>query len=140
MPRFCWQIETHHNHLPCCHSYLLSVLFFHCANTVILQTCSQFILSCPTDFYSMLFWVQEQQNLKEVSASSSSTVKAPEEPEGGKPSKTQQLKKVFKEYGAVGVSFHISISLMSLGMFYVLISRYQNIRDLEQKHVKALLC
>lgn len=45
------------------------------------------------------------------------------EPEGGKLSKTQQLKKIFKEYGAVGVSFHICISLMSLGMFYLLVSR-----------------
>ncbi|XP_017264044.1 protein FAM210B, mitochondrial [Kryptolebias marmoratus] len=44
------------------------------------------------------------------------------EPEERKLNKTQQLKKVFKEYGAVGVSFHIGISLMSLGMFYVLIS------------------
>lgn len=44
------------------------------------------------------------------------------EPEGGKPNKTQQLKKVFKEYGAVGVCFHIGISLMSLGMFYLLVS------------------
>ncbi|MEQ2175221.1 hypothetical protein GOODEAATRI_015849 [Goodea atripinnis] len=44
------------------------------------------------------------------------------DPEEGKPSKAQQLKKVFKEYGAVGVSFHIGISLMSLGMFYLLIS------------------
>nr|XP_046239176.1 protein FAM210B, mitochondrial [Scatophagus argus] len=66
----------------------------------------------------------EEQNLKEASTTSSSTTKAPgePEPEGGKPSKTQQLKKVFKEYGAVGVSFHIGISLMSLGMFYALIS------------------
>uniref|UniRef100_A0A8D0GA82 Family with sequence similarity 210 member B n=1 Tax=Sphenodon punctatus TaxID=8508 RepID=A0A8D0GA82_SPHPU len=39
-----------------------------------------------------------------------------------KPNKSQQLKKVFKEYGAVGVSFHIGISLMSLGIFYVAIS------------------
>lgn len=44
------------------------------------------------------------------------------EPEGGKLSKTQQLKKIFKEYGAVGVSFHVCISLMSLGMFYLLVS------------------
>ncbi|XP_019716660.1 protein FAM210B-like isoform X2 [Hippocampus comes] len=44
------------------------------------------------------------------------------EPEENKPNKTQQLKKVFKEYGAVGVSFHVGISLMSLGMFYLLIS------------------
>uniref|UniRef100_UPI0037E917EF protein FAM210B, mitochondrial n=1 Tax=Semicossyphus pulcher TaxID=241346 RepID=UPI0037E917EF len=66
----------------------------------------------------------EEQNIKDASTSSSSTAKAPEEPEpeGGKPNKTQQLKKVFKEYGAVGVCFHISISLMSLGMFYLLVS------------------
>lgn len=66
----------------------------------------------------------EEQNLKEASTTSSSTAKAPGEPEpdGGKPNKTQQLKKVFKEYGAVGVSFHVCISLMSLGMFYLLIS------------------
>ncbi|KAM8916052.1 protein FAM210B, mitochondrial [Spinachia spinachia] len=62
--------------------------------------------------------------LKEASPTppSASTLPGESEPEGGKPSKTQQLKKVFKEYGAVGVSFHIGISLMSLGMFYLLIS------------------
>ncbi|KAL6112244.1 fam210b [Pungitius sinensis] len=62
--------------------------------------------------------------VKEASSTSSSAATFPgePEPEGGKPSKTQQLKKVFKEYGAVGVSFHIGISLMSLGMFYLLIS------------------
>ncbi|GAA6235404.1 protein FAM210B [Lates japonicus] len=66
----------------------------------------------------------DEQNLKEASSTSTSTEKAPgePEPEGGKPTKTQQLKKVFKEYGAVGVCFHIGISLMSLGMFYLLIS------------------
>lgn len=37
--------------------------------------------------------------------------------------KTQALKKVFKEYGAVGVSFHIGISLISLGIFYIVVSR-----------------
>ncbi|XP_026162602.1 protein FAM210B, mitochondrial [Mastacembelus armatus] len=66
----------------------------------------------------------DRQNLKEASTMTSYTEKAPgdPEPDGGKPNKTQQLKKVFKEYGAVGVSFHIGISLMSLGMFYLLIS------------------
>uniref|UniRef100_A0A8C5QSR7 Family with sequence similarity 210 member B n=1 Tax=Leptobrachium leishanense TaxID=445787 RepID=A0A8C5QSR7_9ANUR len=39
-----------------------------------------------------------------------------------KASKTQQLKKVFKEYGAVAVSFHVGISLVSLGFFYVIVS------------------
>ncbi|XP_047202948.1 protein FAM210B, mitochondrial isoform X2 [Girardinichthys multiradiatus] len=64
------------------------------------------------------------EDLQEAS-STSSTEKDPgntPDPEEGKPSKAQQLKKVFKEYGAVGVSFHIGISLMSLGMFYLLIS------------------
>ncbi|KAM8775927.1 protein FAM210B, mitochondrial [Rhynchonycteris naso] len=39
-----------------------------------------------------------------------------------KQSKAQQLKKVFQEYGAVGVSLHIGISLVSLGMFYMVVS------------------
>lgn len=46
----------------------------------------------------------------------------PQPEEDGKPGKTQQLKKVFKEYGAVGVSFHVAISLMSLGIFYLAVS------------------
>ncbi|XP_041636005.1 protein FAM210B, mitochondrial [Cheilinus undulatus] len=67
---------------------------------------------------------EEDKSLKDTSTTSPSSAKAPEEPEpeGGKPTKAQQLKKVFKEYGAVGVCFHIGISLMSLGMFYLLIS------------------
>ncbi|XP_007532971.2 protein FAM210B, mitochondrial [Erinaceus europaeus] len=39
-----------------------------------------------------------------------------------KQSKSQQLKKVFQEYGAVGVSLHIGISLISLGIFYMVVS------------------
>ncbi|XP_068928545.1 protein FAM210B, mitochondrial [Petaurus breviceps papuanus] len=39
-----------------------------------------------------------------------------------KQSKRQQLKKVFKEYGAVAVSLHIGISLISLGIFYLVVS------------------
>ncbi|XP_048205606.1 protein FAM210B, mitochondrial [Perognathus longimembris pacificus] len=39
-----------------------------------------------------------------------------------KQSKSQQLKKVFQEYGAVGVSLHIGISLVSLGIFYTVVS------------------
>lgn len=77
-------------------------------------------------FFSCSLFIQDAQNLKEASpTTSSSTVKdsGEPEPEGGKLSKTQQLKKVFKEYGGVGVSFHIGISLMSLGMFYLLVSR-----------------
>ncbi|XP_040293046.1 protein FAM210B, mitochondrial [Bufo bufo] len=42
--------------------------------------------------------------------------------DGQKPSKTQQLKRVFKEYGGVAVAFHVGISLVSLGIFYALVS------------------
>ncbi|XP_053558416.1 protein FAM210B, mitochondrial isoform X1 [Bombina bombina] len=41
---------------------------------------------------------------------------------GKKPNNTQQLKIVFKEYGAVAVTFHVGISLISLGIFYALVS------------------
>lgn len=65
----------------------------------------------------------DEQALKDPSSPPETDSGKPEpDPEGGKPNKTQQLKKVFKEYGAVGVSFHICISLMSLGMFYLLVS------------------
>ncbi|CAH6776721.1 protein FAM210B, mitochondrial [Phodopus roborovskii] len=37
-------------------------------------------------------------------------------------SKSQQLKVVFQEYGAVGVSLHIGVSLVSLGIFYTVVS------------------
>lgn len=47
----------------------------------------------------------------------------PSQENGKKPNKSHQLKKIFKEYGAVGVTFHIGISLVSLGMFYLIVSR-----------------
>ncbi|KAM6248293.1 protein FAM210B, mitochondrial [Porphyrio hochstetteri] len=53
-----------------------------------------------------------------------STEKAATDPSGEKKklNKSQQLKQVFKEYGAVGVSFHVGISLVSLGIFYLAVS------------------
>ncbi|XP_055963435.1 protein FAM210B, mitochondrial [Sorex fumeus] len=39
-----------------------------------------------------------------------------------KPSKAQQLKQLFQEYGAVGVGLHIGVSLASLGVFYTVVS------------------
>ncbi|KAL4655765.1 protein FAM210B [Arapaima gigas] len=59
---------------------------------------------------------------KRGQCTSAASSKGPQDLDSGKPNKTQQLKKVFKEYGAVGVIFHISISLMSLGMCYAAIS------------------
>ncbi|XP_004698123.1 protein FAM210B, mitochondrial [Echinops telfairi] len=37
-------------------------------------------------------------------------------------SKSQQLKKIFQEYGAVGMSLHIGISLFSLSIIYAIVS------------------
>ena len=72
-----------------------------------------FVIHIGFFFFFFCFYLHEKQNLLEI----------PEKTEGTKPTKAQQLKKVFKEYGAVGVSFHICISLVSLGMFYLFISR-----------------
>lgn len=38
-------------------------------------------------------------------------------------SRAELLKKAFKEYGSTIVIFHVSISLISLGTFYMLVSR-----------------
>lgn len=60
------------------------------------------------------------QNPSKTTATTVSDLSKTEEK---KQSKSQQLKKVFQEYGAVGVSVHIGISLVSLGMFYMVVSR-----------------
>ncbi|OWK03370.1 FAM210B [Cervus elaphus hippelaphus] len=59
------------------------------------------------------------QDPSKITATTGSNIKGTEEK---KLSKSQQLKKIFQEYGAVGVSLHIGISLISLGMFYMVIS------------------
>ncbi|XP_034763635.2 uncharacterized protein LOC117964404 [Acipenser ruthenus] len=65
---------------------------------------------------------QGSRSIKAESSDSRVGAAEQEREENRKPSKSQQLKKVFKEYGAVGVSFHIGISLMSLGIVYLAIS------------------
>ncbi|XP_062976636.1 protein FAM210B, mitochondrial [Elgaria multicarinata webbii] len=59
---------------------------------------------------------------KDTSGSPENDQTDPSQENGNKLNKSQQLKKVFKEYGAVGVVFHVGISLMSLGMFYLAVS------------------
>ncbi|KAM5218663.1 protein FAM210B, mitochondrial [Hipposideros larvatus] len=58
---------------------------------------------------------QDPDKVSETTGGSVST-------EEKKQSKSQQLKKIFQEYGAVGVSLHIGISLVSLGIFYMVVS------------------
>lgn len=41
-------------------------------------------------------------------------------------SNKEKLKRAVKEYGSTVIIFHVGISLMSLGMFYALVSRYAN--------------
>ncbi|XP_034288933.1 protein FAM210B, mitochondrial [Pantherophis guttatus] len=57
-----------------------------------------------------------------ITGTSPENVTDPSQENGKKPNKSHQLKKIFKEYGAVGVTFHIGISLISLGMFYLIVS------------------
>ncbi|KAL7985590.1 hypothetical protein Chor_004160 [Crotalus horridus] len=59
---------------------------------------------------------------KSTPGTSSENLTDPSQENGKKPNKSHQLKKIFKEYGAVGVTFHIGISLISLGMFYLVVS------------------
>lgn len=40
-------------------------------------------------------------------------------------SKKDQLKIAFRDYGSTIVTFHVAISLVSLGSFYLLISKYE---------------
>ncbi|KAM5304407.1 protein FAM210B, mitochondrial [Glossophaga mutica] len=60
-----------------------------------------------------------RQDPSETTAPTGSHVSSAEEKQQ---SKSQQLKKVLREYGAVGVCLHVGISLVSLGMFYLLVS------------------
>ncbi|XP_058143236.1 protein FAM210B, mitochondrial [Dasypus novemcinctus] len=59
---------------------------------------------------------------QDASRVTETTGQDPRSAEEQKPSKAQQLRKIFKEYGAVGVSLHIGISLISLGIFYTVVS------------------
>ncbi|XP_017392080.1 protein FAM210B, mitochondrial isoform X1 [Cebus imitator] len=60
-----------------------------------------------------------RQDLSQPTETTGSSVSCTEEK---KLSKSQQLKKIFQEYGTVGVSVHIGISLISLGIFYMVVS------------------
>ena len=56
----------------------------------------------------------------------SSTVETPQNSEGGskKEDKISQLKKAIKDYGATVIVFHVGISLISLGGFYLAVTRF----------------
>ncbi|KAH8369070.1 protein FAM210B-like [Drosophila serrata] len=63
----------------------------------------------------------------EAKPPSSPEKSSPKEPQPSpsihiKPSKTEQLKEAFKEYGSALMAFHLAISLISFGGFYALIS------------------
>ncbi|MCJ8729221.1 hypothetical protein PDJAM_G00103650 [Pangasius djambal] len=90
------------------------------------ETCIQLLSSALSDAKK-----QNQANwTKREPAPEVQKVLLSTSPQGGaekpdpekKQNKTKELKKVFKEYGAVGVSFHIGISLISLGIFYIAVS------------------
>ncbi|XP_011833567.1 PREDICTED: protein FAM210B [Mandrillus leucophaeus] len=62
---------------------------------------------------------RSHQDPSQATETTGSSVSCTEEK---KQSKSQQLKKIFQEYGTVGVSLHIGISLISLGIFYMVVS------------------
>lgn len=65
----------------------------------------------------------KRSNEQVPKASGESDAKAPE-----KETAQSKLKKAVKEYGSTVIVFHIGISLVSLGMFYVLVSRWVKLR------------
>lgn len=75
---------------------------------------------------SYAYQVKKQQ-LREYSTSSSSSSNIPPPEGGAEPpgqlTQRQKLKRAVKEYGSTVVVFHVTISLMSLGFFYLLVSR-----------------
>ncbi|KAM4622699.1 protein FAM210B, mitochondrial [Discoglossus pictus] len=85
---------------------------------------------CPMMGDQGVRWVSGKELGQESSDSTGKATSDPPNDNGKKPNKTQQLKKVFKEYGAVAVSFHVGISLVSLGIFYVIVSSGLDITSL----------
>ena len=60
---------------------------------------------------------------KEKITSSTSNTSTSASPTPAVWSKKERLKIIIKEYGTTVIVFHISISLVSLGIFYTLVSR-----------------
>ncbi|KAH8395480.1 hypothetical protein KR215_008215 [Drosophila sulfurigaster] len=73
-------------------------------------------------------WVAYDQNatvgmnVPPTTATSAIGTQTPQQQSGEALSKKDQLKRAFKDYGATIVAFHVGISLISLGGFYMLIS------------------
>uniref|UniRef100_A0A2K5N798 DUF1279 domain-containing protein n=1 Tax=Cercocebus atys TaxID=9531 RepID=A0A2K5N798_CERAT len=60
--------------------------------------------------------------LRDLSQATETTGSRVSRTEEKKQSKSQQLKKIFQEYGTVGVWLYTGISLISLGIFYMVVS------------------
>ncbi|XP_017004013.2 protein FAM210B, mitochondrial [Drosophila takahashii] len=58
-------------------------------------------------------WIKRSYTTQSASTQTATTVKL---------SKREQLKRAFKEYGATIIAFHVGISVISLGGFYLLVS------------------
>lgn len=90
------------------------------------KTLSLLGLSNPLNIYrnfSLNSYKYEKINEKNVSDKITEDVKN----DGGKPpvelTRAEKLKRAVKEYGSTVIVFHVTISLASLGTFYLLVSR-----------------
>lgn len=81
-------------------------------------------LSNPLNIYrnfSLNSFIYQNNNIKNDNKTASEKLN-----DGSKPivlSRAEKLKKAVKEYGSTVIVFHVSISLVSLGTFYLLVSR-----------------
>ncbi|KAJ1077088.1 hypothetical protein K5549_021553, partial [Capra hircus] len=79
------------------------------------QSCTTWLLGTTAPFGNC----HGHQDPSKVTETTGGNINSREEK---KQSKSQQLKKTFQKYGALGVSLHTGISLISLGMFYMVVS------------------
>ena len=77
------------------------------------------------DIWKLHFSAKRWYRTSHSSASNDSQKQEDLSPNDGNPaSKANQLKKVFAIYGSFGIAFHIVTSLVSLGICYLIVSRY----------------
>ncbi|XP_044317412.1 uncharacterized protein LOC108043140 isoform X2 [Drosophila rhopaloa] len=79
--------------------------------------------NCRDDFSTRRSYSTQSTSQSSATKSSAPSKSVSTETSGGeKFNKKEQLKRAFKEYGVSIVAFHVGISLISLGGFYVLVS------------------
>ncbi|XFG06678.1 hypothetical protein AB1E19_010302 [Capra hircus] len=119
-----WQDTEHCSHSgqlhrhPCQavqHGWAAALLSLAGKASAQVQSCTTWLLGTTAPFGNC----HGHQDPSKVTETTGGNINSREEK---KQSKSQQLKKTFQKYGALGVSLHTGISLISLGMFYMVVS------------------